>query len=879
MTMHAQSVYGLERKGLLPHVGQYRLISHLCAEDDHMVARCRLPPAGLSATHRRTLVTDALFQLMAVAGHRQYPGHTCTPMGCASVEWTAPIPRRGSCHIRACAKSSATAALQTKSSAITGDVEAVVDGVVVVRARNVRMVAEPITAPSNHTRGVLVVGQAMHFAGDADGHRALAAVCLRDSCQCAELTAQELGVLSVPRNMISNSTYGACQTTAGTPAEWLRDVAKQALGGVDAARCGLVVGSLSFPSAKSQLAYDAILASNLEGCVDSRRLPRAVEPATLVQRELALGGPCYSIDAACASSLHAMWLAMGHILRGEADYMLCGGVALPERAFVLTGFSKFQALPPQGEPSRPLHSDSKGMTPGDGCGLLLLCRDDIACHPAALARLLGVAVGNGGRGTPLRPDAERQGEFLTQTYRDLGIDPATVGFVECHATGTPLGDQAELDAMRACFERVPPHASVKTHVGHALVAANAASVSLAMHRLQLRTPADGVRWPVGCPRRVAVSGFGFGATNAHAVLEAVPRAPPSVLSPYAMPLPLRPVALHVMGMGATRGGADDLRQVAQALRSRPGDQNDGLPGNPQRERIETVYSNHRRLGPGGQSKLTEDRLQPQHLLGLKTFDEALRDASSQRPLGKRVGVLVTLTTPTCFETRSRLVAPFLAPGACGATELPDVSASSYTSLIGNVLATRVAAQWGFRGPAMTVSEGAHGGFRRAVELAQHWLVSNIVDAVAVGAVDLQATHNLQVGIPGGVDGAAALVLVRADLGAGYAALTLHPQDVNARHADGGVAAPALDVVEAVLQVYHRWCPGTGLHWHSSHRQIPTQWGVTLTGNSATPPPVCCEDVEPADARYCTTTTIPGRVPQNTTMAARLRESIELRTTN
>ncbi|MFY1636914.1 ketoacyl-synthetase C-terminal extension domain-containing protein [Solwaraspora sp. WMMB335] len=188
--------------------------------------------------------------------------------------------------------------------------------------------------------------------------------------------------------------------------------------------------------------------------------------------------------------------------------------------------------------------------------MLVLARaeDADAAGDQVLAVVRGTAVNNDGRSLSLlAPNPLRQQEVITQAYRDAGVDPAQVSYVEAHGTGTPLGDSVEVRSLAHAFAPRPDGTprwlgSVKSNLGHLLTAAGMPSlvkVVLALaHRrlppsLHLRTPSprfdlaaagfqvvsESQPWTGDGPLLAGVNAFGFGGTNAHAILQQAPAAP------------------------------------------------------------------------------------------------------------------------------------------------------------------------------------------------------------------------------------------------------------------------------------------------------------------------------------------------------------------
>ncbi len=265
-----------------------------------------------------------------------------------------------------------------------------------------------------------------------------------------------------------------------------------------------------------------------------------------------LGGTNCTVDAACASSLSAIHMAIGELVDHRCDMMLTGGVDADNSIFTFMCFSKTPAFSRKQE-IRPFDAQADGMLAGEGIGMVLLKRlaDAERDGDRIYAVIRGVGSSSDGRFKSIyAPRPEGQAKALRRAYEDAGFDPSTVGLIEAHGTGTPAGDPAEFESLREVF-RPNGHAqyialgSVKSQIGHTKAAAGAAGLikaALALHhkilpptlhvdqpnpKLDIEHSAfylnTGARpWirPAGAPpRRAGVSAFGFGGTNFHMVLE------------------------------------------------------------------------------------------------------------------------------------------------------------------------------------------------------------------------------------------------------------------------------------------------------------------------------------------------------------------------
>ncbi|MEA5594305.1 beta-ketoacyl synthase N-terminal-like domain-containing protein [Rivularia sp. UHCC 0363] len=264
-----------------------------------------------------------------------------------------------------------------------------------------------------------------------------------------------------------------------------------------------------------------------------------------------LGATNCVVDAACASSLSALSMAISELVNHRADMMITGGVDTDNSILAYMCFSKTPAVSPS-ENVKPFDADSDGMMLGEGIGMLVLKRleDAERDRDRIYAVIKGVGTSSDGRHKSIyAPRAEGQMKALERAYKQAGFTPQTVGLIEAHGTGTMAGDPAEFAALKAVFSQDNQTqsialGSVKSQIGHTKAAAGAASLiktALALHHKVL-PPTINVTKPnpkleiesspfylntqtrpwlqVGeTPRRAGVSSFGFGGTNYHVVLE------------------------------------------------------------------------------------------------------------------------------------------------------------------------------------------------------------------------------------------------------------------------------------------------------------------------------------------------------------------------
>ncbi|MBQ0826805.1 SDR family NAD(P)-dependent oxidoreductase [Streptomyces tagetis] len=291
-------------------------------------------------------------------------------------------------------------------------------------------------------------------------------------------------------------------------------------------------------------------------------------PAVLSSRlsyHLNLKGASLAVDTSCSSSLMAVHLACEAIREGRGELALAGGVAALSTPELHILASKAGMLSPRGR-CRPFDDGADGFVPGEGVGVVLLKRLDSALRDGDHVHGVIAATGanQDGRTSGITaPSAPAQSALLTSVYERFGIDPARIGYVECHGTGTRLGDPIEIEALTEAFRAFTARrgfcavGSVKSNLGHTLTASGVAGLLKALLSLKhgklaptahFRTPnrhipfaespfyvSETLRdWPAepGSPRYAAVSSFGFSGTNVHAVVR---EAPPGLPRPPQEP--------------------------------------------------------------------------------------------------------------------------------------------------------------------------------------------------------------------------------------------------------------------------------------------------------------------------------------------------------
>ncbi|WAC90180.1 type I polyketide synthase [Mycobacterium sp. Aquia_213] len=269
---------------------------------------------------------------------------------------------------------------------------------------------------------------------------------------------------------------------------------------------------------------------------------------------LDLQGPSMTIDTACSSSLVAFHQATQAVLTGECDLALAGGVNSITQPEAYVSMSKGRFLSPDGR-SKAFDASADGYGRGEGAGVVVLKRLDVAQRDGdrIYAVVRGTGVNQDGKTAAIPvPNPIAQENLARRVCADAGVEPHDVAYVEAHGTGTPVGDPLEVSALGKVYGNIPGRqeplavGSVKASIGHLEAAAGIAGViktALTLHHRAiapqgwLENPNPDIPFDdlnISIPTEVqrirdgrdkvfaAVNSFGYGGTNAHAVLAAAP---------------------------------------------------------------------------------------------------------------------------------------------------------------------------------------------------------------------------------------------------------------------------------------------------------------------------------------------------------------------
>lgn len=570
-------------------------------------------------------------------------------------------------------------------------------------------------------------------------------------------------------------------------AHWVLQASRDALHetGHDPARghrrTGAILGHLSLPLpaqaryaesfwlrswAQQQGLQDLVRQLDETPAVPGNRYMSAL-PARMLVRALGLGAEAFTLDAACASSLYALKLACDALQEGRADLMLAGAVCGTDPMFLHIGFRALKALSPTGQ-SRPFHRDANGLVPSEGAVVFALKRlsDAQAAGDRVVGVIRGIGLSNdGGAAGLLVPSSDGQVRAMRQALERAQLAPQDVALMECHATGTQVGDSVELSSIGRVYGACGslPIGSIKSQMGHLLTVSGAAGIlkvlgafeagvlprtldvqeptaSLARAPVRLLTSEE--PWPTGSQRIAAVSSFGFGGNNAHIILQAHDGGTSQTFFPAAR---LPDIPLAVVGLGVIAAGAGNTAAFARLLR----EGGSALADTPNLGRCGMTPAFQ--IGHSAIRFPPRDLAasMPQQVILLKTVHEALalvRDLPRER-----TGVLVGMECDSEIARHlAREVVPdMICEGLACTGELidagwmrqvrdafaPTLMASTVTGFLPNIVANRLNTQFKLGGQGYSLCADELSGLR-ALDLAIQALRRGELDAAIVAAVDL-----------------------------------------------------------------------------------------------------------------------------------------------
>lgn len=537
---------------------------------------------------------------------------------------------------------------------------------------------------------------------------------------------------------------------------------------------GVFVANLSYPSA-GHVAFASQFWKHDETPPAHSVLNSAL-PAKLIAESLRATGPCLSLDAACASSLYAIDIACRKLGARQIDCAVVAGVNAADNLILHIGFDALNALSPTGQ-SRPFVKGADGLVPSEGAAALVLKRlKDVEAGEKVYGVIRGSGLSNDGRRKGLlAPAADGQASAMQRALQDGAIDPGSVQYIECHATGTAVGDGVEISSVTSVYKDLDHLllGSLKANTGHLITVAGLASVlklTGAMNEERIPpTPLSGElldsiknsaidvptaaqNWKTsGEPRRAAISNFGFGGNNAHLILEDHPAATRKSRSRVIKTSPAPEIVICAASVMAGSDCTTDnvLRRLMNHPIKAP-------------ENLEEIGANavDARSPPKDLAKA-----EPQQLAILSTVSEALGRISSHEAgeTGVFAGMACAADSAR-WALRERSKAN---PAQTPDDVAPQLDAAAVLGAMANMTANRITFARDIRGMGFSVSAGPASGLA-ALDLAIDALTSRRLSTAIVTVADF-ATEPVRAralgelfGVDHPADASAALVLKRRE---------------------------------------------------------------------------------------------------------------------
>ena len=562
----------------------------------------------------------------------------------------------------------------------------------------------------------------------------------------------------------------------------------------DRSRVATILASIALPTRESsELSEDLFLHKLRDNLSPKPELPEMKSSpldrqvtgrcAQVVARALGLGGYTLTLDAACASSLYAVKLACDALTEGRVDAVLAGGANRADSLYTQAGFTALGAASPSGRCS-PFDESGDGLVVGEGAGFLLLKRteDAVAQGDRIYAVIRGVGLSNDVGGSLLAPDSEGQLRALQQAYGQAGWVADDVDLVECHGTGTPMGDKTEFRSLTDFWPNTSSKGtilgSVKSQIGHLLTGAGVAGLVKVIKSIHHRTlpPTNNFRraakgidlenspfeiiseprpWDSEGVLRAGVSAFGFGGINGHVLLEepGVPEADSQKDDD--------PVEVVITAVEMQIGENHDLERVlvdmisgGTAVSDRPGERwPEGLADALGLEGIRGAFLEALDVEAGEfkvpPRDLPDVLLQQTLLLSVAnraTEISGLGSAERCRRSGALIGVSLDPET-TNYHLRwglSRMLEKLGVDPDSLSEEQKDqlrdalskpLDSTRTLGALGSIVASRAAREFSLGGPSYAISCGELSGIR-AFEIAARAIQNGEMDSCLVGAIDL-----------------------------------------------------------------------------------------------------------------------------------------------
>ena len=518
-------------------------------------------------------------------------------------------------------------------------------------------------------------------------------------------------------------------------------------------RCDTIMGNLAYPShSYAEFAEQVIMrqALNLDEPQSGAEARwNAAAPARSIKQHCQLNGQTINLDAACASGLYAMKIACDRLRDYRCDLALAGAVNAVDSYLLHVGFCALGAKSRIGL-SRPFHQDADGLIPAEGAAVLALQRlsDAQQQEKKVLGVIHDIGLSNDGRsGGFLAPDSNGQYRAMQNAYRHLTIDPTDIDYIECHATGTRGGDHVEIESLDHYYQQSDLHlSSLKANLGHLITVAGIAGVMKTLACMEQETiPSCRHAFPLlteiparfqihetaqswelrNTNRFAAISAFGFGGNNAHAVLSQYPIETQKRSRSVKKNSRARKIA--ILNMNVINGDGEHPLHVSKYAQSRKSNDQGTIDLN----LSQTPF-------PPSDLK----RSLGQQLLLTRSAQECMRAFPD---ISEQLGIYIGMDTDpdACrFCTRARVPSLLKEHGlaaqdidAIKNTFAPPINAADVIGCMPNIPANRLHNIFNALGPGFSIADDERSGTQAFILAAEAILRQEIHYAI-VGAVDI-----------------------------------------------------------------------------------------------------------------------------------------------
>jgi len=509
---------------------------------------------------------------------------------------------------------------------------------------------------------------------------------------------------------------------------------------------GVIMGNLSYPTVElSEFAYSVW--SQQSARVPHHRFMSGY-PIITMAKCLGLNRKAFAIDAACASSLYAIKLACDELHTNRAELMLAGGINCADDLYLHKGFTALQALSLSGQ-SRPFHHNADGLVPAQGCAIVVLklLENALKDEDKIYGVIRGIGLSNdGGQNGFLAPAMDGQIRAMKNAYEMSGIQPKDISWIDCHATGTKVGDKIEMESMQSLFEK-PKNISLgtlKANIGHTITASGCAALINVLSGFEhhLKIPSRIAKnQAIDCPfellespqewghsKIAAVNSFGFGGNNAHLIVQAFDNKTYSKNIYVAQKKENKKRKYGIIAIQLRVGNINTVEEFKKIIQSNT--LNDDY--NPKIASIKL---------PIKSTKFSPVDLQ--HTLGQQlVLLELMHECMTMHPHllndSEHTGVYIGMQTEpdiARFSVKWR-------GGENTKHIMPKLTSAHVLGCMPNIVTNRLNNQYNFKGPSYSVSCEENSGLT-ALHIGLNALAKNEINTAIIGAVDLscEKVHN------------------------------------------------------------------------------------------------------------------------------------------